>query len=200
MRANFFYTFILVFTIYDISFAQSKKDIKTNKIKSITEFVSSFENGKEVTYKVHYTAFNKNGNIIEDTEYNNDGTIKKQETAKYDTNNNKIEETYYCQKKSSKTNPNPTAIVNIKTLNKYNAHNDKIEEEELDISNGQLIKKCIFSYNSKGERNIEESFNSEKKLIKKVIFIYDNKGLKTEKKTYNESNELEMTKKYVYEF
>ncbi len=199
---KFITAFILVNSFLNYSLAQGKKDIKKNKIKSITEFVTVTENGKEISYKAYYVVFNKNSEIIEETEYTSNGSIKKGETTKYDVNNNKIEETYFEQKerKNPKNNSEPIEKINIKTVYKYNVHNDKIEEEELDIVNAKLNKKHLFSYNKKGEKDSEETYNAEKKIIKKETFIYNNRGLKAEKRTFNGNNELEILKKYVYEF
>lgn len=199
MKVKFIYTLYLLCIFSCSSFAQGKKDVKKHKIRSITEIVSTTENGKDVTYKAYYIAFNKDGEVVEETEYYSNGTIKKKETFKFDVNDNKIEETFY-QKKNPKADSDSPALINLKTVYKYNAHNDKTEEDEIDASTGKIIKMHLFQYNSKGERNIEETYDGDKKLLKKAVFTYDNKGLKTEKKVYNASNVLEMTKKYVYEF
>lgn len=202
MKLKILVTFILINSFLLYSFAQGKKDVKKNKIKSITEYVTIIENGKEITYKTYYVVFNKNADIIEETEYNNNGTIKKSETIKYDVNNNKIEETHFEQKekKIPKNNSQPIENINIKTIYKYNVHNDKTEESEFDITNAKQLKKHIFSYNNKGEKDREETYNAENKMTKKETYYYNNKGLKLEKKTFNGNNELETTKKYMYEY
>lgn len=202
MKLKIIFAFILIGSCVNQANAQGKKDIKKTKMKSMTEFVTITENGKEMTYKAYYVAFNKNADVIEETEYNNNGSIKKGETTKYDVNNNKIEETYFQlkEKKIAKNNSEPIENINTKTVYKYNAHNDKTEEDELDITNAKLLKKHLYSYNNKGEKNLKETYDAEKKLIKKETFVYNNKGLKVEKRTFNGNNELEITKKYVYEF
>ena len=196
--------FALIFTGYCINQAnaQGKKDIKKTKMKAMAEFVTIPENEKEITYKTYYVAFNKNADIIEEVEYYSNGSIKKKVTTKYDSNGNKIEGTCFQQKerKNTKSNSEPIENINIKTIYKYNLHNDKIEEDEVDLTTTKLIKKHIFTYNNKGEKNSEETYNSENKMIKKETYTYNNKGLKVEKKTSNENNILENTKKYVYEF
>ncbi|MES2590703.1 MAG: hypothetical protein V4608_02375 [Bacteroidota bacterium] len=197
MKPNFFLVIVTLFS-FASSYAQSKKDIKNNKIKSITEYVTITENGKENTYKAYYIAFDKNFEVTEETEYNSSGNVKKKSTAKFDANENKMEETYFYQNR--KNQKNTDEIINLKTVYKYNAHNDKVEENEFDGTTGALIKRQIYLYNNKGEKSAEETYNADKKLIKKSTFTYDNKGLKTEKKTFNENNILESTKKYVYQF
>ncbi len=196
MKLKFISTLALCFFIASGSFAQGKKDVKKYKIKSITEFVSSVENGKEANYKAYYIAFNKDGEVLEETEFSSNGAVKKKSTTKFDVNENKTEETFYQKKKAD-----PSDItIHLKTVYKYNAHNDKTEAEEIDLNNGKTLKKHVYKYNNQGERNIEETYDTDNKLIKKELFTYDGKGLKTEKKAFNANNVLEMTKKYVYEF
>lgn len=202
IKFNYIFTYLFICLFLNYSFGQSKKDIKENKIKSVTEFVTVSENGKEITYKASYIAFNKKGDVVEETEFTKNGTIKKRETKKYDINDNKTEETLFelKEKKAPKTAPEKVEITNLKTVLKYNAHNDKIEITELDATNSKLITRQLFFYNNKGEKDKEETYDAENRIIKKAVFYYNNKGLKTEKKNFNENNILEVTKKYVYEF
>jgi len=202
MKLKLIFAFFLFSILLSSASAQSKKDIKKNKIKTITEFVSSTENGKEINRKVSYTVLNKNGKIIEETQYNIDGSIKKRETTKYDNSNNKIEETSFIQKgnKIKKPEPENKANINIKKSYKYNANNDKTEEDDTDILTGKLIEKQIISYTRRGEKEMEENYDSENKLVKKTTYAYNNKGLKVEKKTYKGIDLLEETKRYVYEY
>lgn len=199
MNSKFFYAFIFLCASGIVSYGQNKKDIKKYKIKSITETVSITENNKTITYKEYYTLFDKNGKIIEETEFNADGSIKKKETTKYDNNDNKTEETCFHEKEHLKNNAPLKESENTKTIYKYNSNNDKTEENEYDVGNGKLIRKQVNSYNNKGEKTQEETFDATNKSIKKIMYSYD-KGLKTEKKVYNKDNSLEETKKYTYTF
>jgi hypothetical protein len=196
--------FICAFSAFSSAQNKNKKDIKKNKIKSIAEFASIIENGKETTFKVSYTAFDKNGKSIEETEFNKDGSIQKKGSTKYDSNDNKIEETNFRQKeaKATETGTNaPTkANLNTRITCKYNANNDKTEENIFDAGSGKLISKQVYTYNGKGEKSMETTFDETTKLIKKALYTYNNKSLKTEKKIYNGENVLQETKKYVYEF
>ncbi len=195
--------FILVFTYVSLvfGFSQSKKEVKKNKIKSISEFISVMENGKPVSYQLSYIVFDKNGNTIENIEYNKDGSLKKKETCKYDSDNNKMEETCYSKKESKEPKSNSeNKVENTKTVYKYNANKDRIEDCEYDGTSGKLIRKQVYSYDKKGNKCLEETYNDENKLTKKIVCTFNNKGLKTKKEHYNEKGDLEVTKKYVYEF
>src|SRR4051812_7667772 len=155
--------FLLIFSF--LSFGQSKKEIKKNKIKSITELTSVIENGKEITFKDYYYVFDKEGRGIEETDFNKNGSVQKKQSSKYDNNDNKIEETYFHDKEL-KTNEERAIAEsaqnkNIRTVNKYNANNDKTEESTFDVSTGKLINKERFSYNAKGEKILEETYNGD---------------------------------------
>jgi len=155
---------LLAFCICSASFSQKKKDIKKDKIKSTTETITKIENGKEVTYKDSYTSFDKNGNIIEEINYNKDGTVKKRHTSRFDDGKNKTEE---------------------------------IEYEGVD---GKAIqKKHQYSYNSKGDKILEITYDGAGKLIKKEVYTYNSLGLRDEKKVYDAKNVLIESHKYSYE-
>lgn len=177
-------------------FAQSKKEVKNLKIKSCTETTTEYANGKELTFKNSYEEFDKNGNTTVLIEYNTDGSVKRKNTAKYDNNKNKIEETEF----EKKTNKSLTETKNTKVAYKYNANNDKTEEINYDPATGAIVKKIVFSYNASGKKTIEAVFDSENKLIKKSVYTYDKKGLKSEKKTFDANNQLLEVKKYTYAF
>lgn len=196
-------TFISLFllTFFGTGFSQSKKEIKKNKILSVTEWTIKMEDGKEITYKESYTAYDKNGNVTENTEYNKDGSIKKKETAVYDNLKGKIvQETKYEDKtKISVNKDDKQKDFFKKTVYKYNANNDKTEEQEFDSTN-KLTKKKQYSYNSKGERILETTYDGENKLLKKTVYTYNSKSLLVEKKTYDASNQMETEKKFDYAF
>ncbi len=173
---------------------KEKKEVKSFKIKSITETITEIENGKEATRKDIYTAFDKNANIIEKESYKKDGSLKHKETTRYDSKGNKIEETIFD---AAEVAPKPEK--NVKHVAKYDANNNKTEDIEYDGS-GRLIHKMQYSYNSKGDKVLEVEFNTDGKLIKKTIYIIDSKGLRVEKKEYDGANTLLTDRKYQYQF
>ena len=156
--------------------------------------VTETENGKEVTRKDSYTAYDKDANIIEIQNYRKDGTLKHKGTTKYDSKGNKIEETIFD---AAETQPKPEK--NVKHISKYDGNNNKIEDLEYDGSE-KLIRKIQYSYNSKGDKILEVEFDATAKLIKKTVYIYDSKGLRVEKKEYDGTNLLISDRKYTYTF
>ena len=177
--------------------AQSKKEkkaIKTYGIRSITENVTETINGKEVTRKDAYTAYDKNTNMTVKEDYRKDGTLKHKETAKYDSKGNKLEETIFD---AAETQLN--SEKNLKHSCKYDSDDNKTEETEYDAA-GKLIHKQQYSYNNKGDKTLEVEYDASGKLTKKVVYIYNAKGLKVEKKEYDGANTLISDRKYTYEF
>lgn len=148
-----FFFLIFMLTISSLS-AQSKKDIRNNKVGSETTFVTVIENGKEITFKDSYTVYDKNGNVSEQTEFNRDGSIKNKETNKYDVNKNKIESTEYNDKDKT----------NIKTTFVYDKNDQKILETEYDTK-GKIIRQSAYIYNNKGFKTEKRTVDGNKKLI-----------------------------------
>ncbi len=184
--------FILVATFIVASvagFGQSKKEAKANKIKSTTVWQADNENGKANTYKDSYEEFDKNGNTVSKIEYAKDGSIKKQETYKFDAYQNKTEETIFDLKDNT----------NKKKIYKYNATNDKTEETEYN-SSGAVVKKTTYTYNSNGDKSSETITDASGNVTKKAVYNYNTKNLKNDKQTFNNANILESVKKYVYEY
>ncbi len=135
--------------------AQKKKEVKKHKIKAVS--VYSTEGGKE--YRETYTKYDSNGNVIEDGEYKNDGSVIRKELNKYDKNNEQVEHIVY-------NGPG----VKKKVHSTYNAMGDKVSEIDYDV-NGNVLRKSVFTYDKRG-------LKVEKK-------VYDAKGALIYTKKYN---------------
>ncbi len=176
-------------------FAQSKKQIKELKIKSVVETTVMYKDGKEAAnYKSESSTFDKEGNTTVHIEYNADGSVKRKETTKY-AGKEKVEE---IVEHPASSNDNDQKKYK-RTTWKFNASGDKTEEIEYDAA-GNVTQKTTFAYNSKGERVFEMEYDGAGKLVKKSAFSYDKKGLKTEKKVYGPTDVLEKHVKYTYNF
>jgi hypothetical protein len=143
---------------------QGKKEIKDNKIVSETSYITSNENGKEVTYKDSYMVYDKNGCVTEQTDFNKEGGIKRKETNKYNANKDKIEEVVYDGK--DKTTQKTTYF--------YNSEYQKIGEIEYDGS-GLIKKQSLITYNRNGMKAEKKTYDANKKLISTKKFIYTTK-------------------------
>jgi hypothetical protein len=141
--------------------AQSKKDIRENKIVSETSTISITENGKEIIYKDSFTVYDKQGNIIEQTDYNKEGGIKRKETNKYNANKDKTEEVVFDGKDKT----------TIKTTFFYNSNDQKIGEIEYD-GTGKILKQSMITYNANGFKTEKKTYDANKKLISIKKFTY----------------------------
>ena len=72
--------------------AQSKKDIRKNGVKGITEVVVEYENGKEVSHNDVSKKFDKEGEVILEVNYDKNGALKDKTATKFNRDGDKIEE------------------------------------------------------------------------------------------------------------
>lgn len=180
---------LLLLLFSNLAHCQSNKEIKLNKIKSVTSWSNDKEDGTSTTYKDSYEAFDKNGNTILKLKYKKDGTVSGKETWKYDKNENKVEEFEYDGNNS---------IVSHKT-SVYNALEKKTEERELSAS-GELIRKTSFTYTPAGEKATETVTDAKGNVLKKVEYSYNARDLKTQRSSSNKYKKLETLKKWAYEY
>lgn len=144
-----------------VGFAQSKKEIKNNKIKSKTIEKTEQKDGQTYTYKDSYEEFDKNGNTILRIEYSKSGEIKKKSNYKFDSFGNLIEETKYDRK-------NGTTIT---TKTKFDTNGEKLEETEIDAG-GNVLQKQVYKTDDKGLRIEGKEYNADDELrwVKKYTY------------------------------
>lgn len=168
-------SFLLILTLWaHTSFAQKKKEMKKNGIKTltITEVYANYgteelplpteEQPNTKTLLAEKNFFDREGRVTEKWNYT-EGVLKSVTRYKYNSENEVTEETAYDDKN----------VLQEKQSIKYNAKGQKIEELVTDKA-GKQLKKHIYSYAAN--------------------------GLKTERKTYNATNILVLTKKYTYDY
>jgi len=114
--------------------AQSKKELKQNKIKQITTYNYITKLGKTYKIKDNYRVYNEKGYLVKEVEYNKDGKLKFVKKYYYNSDNDKIkEELFDNDNKLKKT-----------TLYKYK-DGLKISKKVLNAK-GVLISKKEFEY------------------------------------------------------
>ncbi len=185
-------SFLFCLLVISLS-AQSKKQIKELKIKNCTENTVVYDGGKETaTYKSGFRTFDKEGNTTEDTEYNQDGSVKRREINKY-SGKNKTEEIV----ENHSTGDDDGPKVYKRTTFKYDADGDKTEEVEYN-SKGAIEKKTTFAYNKNKDKQFEMVYDGSGKLVKKTVYGYDPKGLKITRSVYGPDGVLIKMVKYTY--
>jgi hypothetical protein len=145
--------------------AQSKKDIRKNSVKAITEIV--VEGTK--SHKELFQRFNKKGNVVEEIEYDNTGKVKNSKKTDYNKENDKIEEVKFDANGKQKE----------RQSYKYDMDGEKIEEATYNEKN-ELINKSIYSYNAKGLRKDKKTYDAKGKLTSTKIYQYEIANNKSE--------------------
>ena len=142
--------------------AQSKKDIRKNGVKSLTEMIINYHDGKESTHQDSYQKFNKNGDTVDETEFDKTGKIKKRVVTKYNSLNDKTEETTFDEKGKQVE----------KLTYKYNSDGEKTEEWLYNDKN-ELVEKSVYSFNKKGLKTDRKTYDMKGKLIQLKKYIYE---------------------------
>jgi hypothetical protein len=150
MKKRILIVSLMTFIVGTNCFAQSKKDIKKNGIRSVT--VTDNENGKSLNNKVSY--FDKTGETVEETDYDKDGSLKTIHKYKFNKDGDILEEEEHDGK---------TKAVE-KHIYKYNKLGERIEEQILD-SNGKMTKTHYYTYNSKGLKTERKTVDANGKVI-----------------------------------
>ena len=82
------------FVVLSVS-AQSKKDLKKNKVKSVRETETTLVNGKELTADNSFYRYDSNNEVIEEIDYDSEGKVKMHNTYVYNKNGDKIDPIYF---------------------------------------------------------------------------------------------------------
>ena len=183
--------FVIMFTCILVAFtvqAGGKKE-KKNKVKSTTVYMTVYKDQGPVKYKESYEEFDKDGNTLQKVDFGKDGSITHKETAKYDGNGNKTEETVL----------DPATGLDVKKVYRYDAFKKVTEEAEYNAS-GALQKKTVTTYSLKGKKASETVTDSGGNFIKKILYTYNKHDMKSTKKTFRGTNTLESVKEWQYEY
>lgn len=131
---RFFAVFVLLVFIGGSLSAQKKATAKGNNVRSVTEYKQDIEkSGPQL--KEAYTLYDKNGNVLEEIEYDSQGKVKTHFKYQYDANNNKIKEI--------EVSPAGKA-VRVHEY-KYNSNNLRTERNTYDGA-GKLKSKRTYQY------------------------------------------------------
>jgi len=154
--------FILLMLVSVTTFAQSKKNLRANSIKSkLTQKIVTID-GSQKKINDEYEEYDKHGNLILKIEYNKEGNLKEKTSYKYDKFNKLSEELNVDEKEGKIT----------KTTFYYDALNNKIKEVVVD-KEGNKLKVIEYKYekNLKSERR-EYDENQNLKSLKVYTYQY----------------------------
>jgi hypothetical protein len=143
-------------------FGQSKKEIRKAGVKSLTEVITDIQNGKEIVHKDVIRKFDKNGETIDETEFDKTGKIRKRSLTKYNNLNDKIEEIVLDEKGKQIE----------RTFFRYDSKGEKSEEYLFNEKN-ELLTKSVFEVNNKGLKTERKTFDAKGTLIQHKKYIYE---------------------------
>src|SRR5436190_22161714 len=106
----------ILFIFCSSAFAQSKKEVKKFNIKSCTVSVTALDSaGKEKSFTESYNAYDKNGKVIDEKEFDRNGNFRKHQSHKYNKNGDETEWIEFDEKGNAVH----------KVITEYNSNNDK---------------------------------------------------------------------------
>jgi hypothetical protein len=143
-------------------FGQSKKDVKKFGIKSITETLTTFVDGKALTINDSYQKFDKKGQLIEEMTYDRYGKVKHKRQMKYNNLGDKEEESTF----------DSTGHLEAREVYKYDSEGEKIEEIRYGAK-GELLSKAIFTLDARGLKTERKTYDAKNKLIEVKKYIYE---------------------------
>ena len=178
------FTILTVLLTITQVFAQSKEDaarIAKNKIKSATQSKYEYLYGKLQPQgkKVQTVKYDKKGNMIEQVDYNERGTIENKQTMKYDSKGTVIELIVY----------NTDGTVAYKVIQKptYDSTGTNLIQTEVYRQDSSYAGKSVYVYDAKGNM-IEDGIFDDKALLQRNTHEYNDKGLEIKTVNYQYSD------------
>ena len=168
--------FIISLLFLSVGFCQNKNDepnpmkgVKT-QIESIYEFEEKFGEFNDIFKGETISRYDPNGNKVESSWYDSDGSIDDKYIYTYDSNGNQVE----------KTNYDSDGSLIWKTISKYNSNGNKVESSWYNYSDGSLKDKSISKYDTKNriveliKYNFGLKFGQlQQTLTEKYIYEYE---------------------------
>lgn len=170
-------------------FAQSKKEVKKNGIKSVVESDIVVANGEEKTVKRLEKKFDSAGNVLEKVSYDKQGVLKRKQVYEYNKKNQIQQRTVFDkdgkQVRRLVYDYNPDGQVNSE---KNYGSTDELEWEEKT------------KYNGFGEMISKITADDKGNILKSITYTYDKKGMRTERMEIGDNGKLKDGKKYEYQY
>jgi hypothetical protein len=153
---------ILFVSITNLGFTQSKKEIKKYDIVAVTETITEVVDGKEITRNDSYKKFDKDGNVLEEVNYDKYGKLQERIVRIYDRFDNKTQEiTFDATNRQIK-----------RETYKYDEMGDKNEEVEYNAKN-LVVSRSVFITDRRGLKSEKKVYDSKGKLIQTKKYRYD---------------------------
>jgi hypothetical protein len=192
MKKAVFIQLLICFSL--VAQAQSKKQVREYKIKSVAETKITYDNGTENSrYVRERLGWDKKGKLILEERFQPNGDLVYRETYVY-KGNQIVEETQEYPKKKRSVDK----AEYLRTVNTYKGE-DKIIEEDYDKSNNLIVKR-VSIFNRFGDKIEEIEYSPKNEILSKTTYQYDKRGLKTEKLTCDAAGIPQVKITYEYTF
>lgn len=156
------FTIVVFLSVLTAStFAQSKKEVKKNKIKTVTEQITDYVGGKEITRNDSYKKFNKQGEVLEEVEYDKTGKLKRKVISRYNEFDDKVEETI--------VDANNHQVE--REVYKYDSFKEKSEVLHYNERN-ELDSRSVYIINGNGLKTEKKTYDAKGKLIQIKKYSY----------------------------
>ena len=167
---------LLIVLLLSVGFSQQKKSDEPNPMKGVkTQTISNYDyeekfgEFEEILIDKLIYKYDSNGNMVELSSYDSDGSLMRKYISKYDSNGNNVELSSYDSDGS----------LFMKYISKYDSNGNKVEWLEYDLL-GSLSGKSIYKYDSKNRIIESISYDLESKFgelqeipTKKTIYQYE---------------------------
>lgn len=164
-----------------------KERIKSSSIKSETQWVTTFKDGKETKYKAIYREFNKEGDVTKMITYSSDGTIMTEAEHVYNELGQAV--------KTMTTKQDST--YNTTTIYKYDG--EQMLGIEIFNYNGEQMIESSYEYTSEGLLHRMITKNSNYSVYMDFIYSYDENNKLLETLSYDKDGNVKAIVKLFYD-
>lgn len=171
----------IVYYIRDILF-QRRKFVYSGNNRTI----NVYNNEEKFDFKIEQK-FDAKGNIIEDIEYQPDGTEKMRYAYKYNASGDKIEEYMY-------------EFGNLSYKKTYEYNGKKLVRITQYTPEGNQFDACKYEYNAQGLLAVEYFRKKSSQDFSTKTYTYNNMGICMEMESYYASYKYRVLFKFTYEY
>ncbi|OWY21362.1 hypothetical protein C7N43_21525 [Sphingobacteriales bacterium UPWRP_1] len=183
-----FLTLVFLVTFSQLVKAQSQNDVRERHITSVDVTATDYKKSGQV--KRSFTRYNRKGNVIEQVEYDKDGTtIENWTRYRYNRRGRIISE--------AQLSPSGDTLQIIHT--RYNRFRHPVETVTTNAA-GQILEKEIPMYDNFHRKTEELTLSGNGTVLKRVTYQYDTKGMLIARRTYDAQGNLQYEKIWKFEY
>jgi hypothetical protein len=166
---NFRWPIVFIFSFFivcHVGYAQ-KKRLKQGKVERLI-IMQEKQTGTSLLRQSE-EVFDKDGNTIEELNYDDLGDLEGKTRYKYDAFNNLLEKEVHAREKNDTSK---AVVLKEKRVYQYNGFNE-LSEEYVYNAMGALEKKYVYEYNRFQLLTVRTAYNSANKIIQVKKYLYE---------------------------